>query len=203
MRSTRNTVGGVFAAITAGISLVMAIWDVVSWIMTMSLGNIFAGRPFLSFFVALFQESIFDFGDTQMHLLFAGTMLFFMIGACVNFLAAIVLLKRGSNHKGASITLGIINEVGIIFWIIFSGRAGFYVGKYIIGNGCCTGVGTGNGIAACPVTKLSVAFLNKIVEISCKKAAAKKEHTKEIITTDSNIYHLKKIWLFPIIYFPT
>ena len=37
MRSTRNTVGGVFAAITAGISLVMAIWDVVSWIMTMSL----------------------------------------------------------------------------------------------------------------------------------------------------------------------
>lgn len=28
MRSTRNTVGGVFAAITAGISLVMAIWDV-------------------------------------------------------------------------------------------------------------------------------------------------------------------------------
>lgn len=49
MRSTRNTVGGVFAAITAGISLVMAIWDVVSWIMTMSLGNIFAGRPFLSF----------------------------------------------------------------------------------------------------------------------------------------------------------
>ena len=29
MRSTRNTVGGVFAAITAGISLVMAIWDVV------------------------------------------------------------------------------------------------------------------------------------------------------------------------------
>ena len=134
MRSTRNTVGGVFAAITAGISLVMAIWDVVSWIMTMSLGNIFAGRPFLSFFVALFQESIFDFGDTQMHLLFAGTMLFFMIGACVNFLAAIVLLKRGSNHKGASITLGIINEVGIIFWIIFSGRAGFYVGKYIIGN---------------------------------------------------------------------
>ena len=58
MRSTRNTVGGVFAAITAGISLVMAIWDVVSWIMTMSLGNIFAGRPFLSFFVALFQESI-------------------------------------------------------------------------------------------------------------------------------------------------
>ena len=42
MRSTRNTVGGVFAAITAGISLVMAIWDVVSWIMTMSLGNIFA-----------------------------------------------------------------------------------------------------------------------------------------------------------------
>lgn len=134
MRSTRNTVGGVFAAITAGISLVMAIWDVVSWIMTMSLGNIFAGRPFLSFFVALFQESIFDFGDTQMHLLFAGTMLFFVIGACVNFLAAIVLLKRGSNHKGASITLGIINEVGIIFWIIFSGRAGFYVGKYIIGN---------------------------------------------------------------------
>ena len=134
MRSTRNTVGGVFAAITAGISLVMAIWDVVSWIMTMSLGNFFAGRPFLSFFVALFQESIFDFGDTQMHLLFAGTMLFFMIGACVNFLAAIVLLKRGSNHKGASITLGIINEVGIIFWIIFSGRAGFYVGKYIIGN---------------------------------------------------------------------
>ena len=134
MRSTRNTVGGVFAAITAGISLVMAIWDVVSWIMTMSLGNIFAGRPFLSFFVALFQESIFDFGDTQMHLFFAGTMLFFMIGACVNFLAAIVLLKRGSNHKGASITLGIINEVGIIFWIIFSGRAGFYVGKYIIGN---------------------------------------------------------------------
>ena len=134
MRSTRNTVGGVFAAITAGISLVMAIWDVVSWIMTMSLGNFFAGRPFLSFFVALFQESIFDFGDTQMHLLFAGTMLFFMIGACVNFLAAIVLLKRGSNHKGASITLGIINEVGNIFWIIFSGRAGFYVGKYIIGN---------------------------------------------------------------------
>ena len=51
MRSTRNTVGGVFAAITAGISLVMAIWDVVSWIMTMSLGNFFAGRPFLSFFV--------------------------------------------------------------------------------------------------------------------------------------------------------
>lgn len=30
--------------------------------------------------------------------------------------------------------MGIINEVGIIFWIIFSGRAGFYVGKYIIGN---------------------------------------------------------------------
>ena len=132
MRSTRNTVGGVFAAITAGISLVMAIWDVVSWIMTMSLGNFFAGRPFLSFFVALFQESIFDFGDTQMHLLFAGTMLFFMIGACVNFLAAIVLLKRGSNHKGASITLGIINEVGIIFWIIFSGRAGFYVGNILL-----------------------------------------------------------------------
>ena len=37
MRSTRNTVGGVFAAITAGISLGMAIWDGVSWIMTMSL----------------------------------------------------------------------------------------------------------------------------------------------------------------------
>lgn len=69
-------------------------------------------------------------------------------------------------------------------------------GGVCIGNGCCTGVGTGNGIAACPVTKLSVAFLNKIVEISCKKAAAKKEHTKEIITTDSNIYHLKKYGYF-------
>ena len=48
-----------------GVSLIsthFSFLGVVSWIMTMSLGNFFAGRPFLSFFVALFQESIFDFG---------------------------------------------------------------------------------------------------------------------------------------------
>ena len=49
MRSTRNTVGGVLAAITAGISLVIAIWDVVSWIMTMSLGNILPEDRFCDF----------------------------------------------------------------------------------------------------------------------------------------------------------
>ena len=42
-----------------------------------------------------------------------------------------------------------------------------------------------------PLFDITDDMLNKIVEISCKKAAAKKEHTKEIITTDSNIYHLK------------
>lgn len=128
MRSTRNTVGGVFAAITAGFSAVIAVWDVVVWIMTMALRNSF-GRPFTTFFRVLFQDALSGFDELQIHIVFAGFMLFFLIGACVNFLAAIVLLKRESNHKGASIIFGIFNEVGIIFWIVFSGRAGFYIGK--------------------------------------------------------------------------
>ena len=128
MRSTRNTVGGVFAAITAGFSAVIAVWDVVVWIMTMALRNSF-GRPFTTFFRVLFQDALSGFDELQIHMVFAGFMLFFLIGACVNFLAAIVLLKRGGNHKGASITLGIFNEIGIIFWIVFSGRAGFYIGR--------------------------------------------------------------------------
>ena len=132
MRSTRNTVGGVFAAITAGISLVMAIWDVVSWIMTMSLGNIFAGRPFLSFFVALFQESIFDFGDTQMHLLFAGTMLFFVIGACVNFLAAIVLLKRGSIIKERPLPWVLLMKSELYSGLFFLGEQGFMLENILL-----------------------------------------------------------------------